>query len=184
MDQFASNISVFRRWAAASDQPPPESFKSFREKLVSEAFKIQQQDPELCTLLSGEAPAGLLATSFLASGRKSRPPCRNAKSRQQAELQSLYDSKPWGGRDGEGKDIAPNVTNACCPVPEIADRSKSEASIGHASLEAHEMRRAQDAAEQQRLRNESMMHGMSLAASEYPRFSLRQQIKRLSNEQG
>ena len=169
MNQFASNISVLRRWAALSDQPLPSNFQSFREQNVSAAFEIQQKDPELCTLLSGEAPAGLVADVLSGNWPEVAPTIEERqKEAGEAELQRLYDAKPWSGLDANGKPIEPSITDQlklAALSPELAERSRAE-SHNAAAAETAQIR---DAADEQRLRRESHQHGMRVAQAQYRR---------------
>ena len=167
MNQFASNIAVLRRWAAVSDQPLPPSFQSFREQNVSEAFAIQQKDPELCVVLSGEAPAGLVADVLSGQWPEVAPTQEQRQQESaQAELQNLYNRQPWGGLDPNGNPIEPSITDQlklAALSPELAERSRAE-SHNAAAAETAQIR---DAADEQRLRRESREHGMRVAQAQY-----------------
>ena len=161
---------MLRRWAALSDQPLPSNFQSFRDQNTSAAFAIQQKDPELCTLLSGEAGAGLVADVLSGNWPDVAP---TMEQRQQesgkAELQRLYDAKPWGGQDANGNTIAPSITDQlklAALSPELAERARAE-SHNAAAAEASQIR---DAADEQRHRRESQQHGMRVAQATYRRY--------------
>lgn len=50
---------MLRRWAALNDGPMPANWAEFANANTTAALEIQQRDPELVSLLSGEAPAAL-----------------------------------------------------------------------------------------------------------------------------
>ncbi|QNI48852.1 hypothetical protein [Synechococcus sp. A15-60] len=182
MDQFASNISVLRRWAAVSDQPLPPSFKSFRDKYPTDAFAIQQKDPELCVLLSGQAPAGLVADVLSGQWPEAAPTLEERQQQaDQDELQRLYDSKPFGGRGPDGDPLPENVTaqmRLAALSPDVAERSRTEAtnSFSPENPDLAAKIRAAAVAERKRAVTESHEHGQRLAKAQYPRVAaIRQQ---------
>jgi len=109
----------------------PTDWASFQRDNPSEAVSIRMKDAELFQLLSGTASATLRADALSGALSPVTPdPQKLADEQRQATLQSLADSKPFGGRDADGNPIAPNFTKQmelAALNPKWAERLKSEA---------------------------------------------------------
>ena len=176
---------MLRRWAALSDRPLPSHFKTFRDQYNTEAFEIQRKDPELCTLLSGEAPAGLVADVLSGVWPDVAPTLEERqKQAQQAELQQLYDAKPFGGRGPDGDPLPENITaqmRLAALSPEIAERSRTEATNSFRPENADLAAKVKEAAiaRQKKAVTESHEHGQRLAKAQYPQRAAEREWKRL-----
>ena len=183
MNQFASNIAVLRRWAALSDHPLPAHFKDFREQYSTESFQIQEKDPELVTLLSGNAPAGLVADVLSGNWPDVTPsPEERQRQSQQEELQQLYDAKPFGGLGANGDPLPENLTaqlQLAALSPEIAARSQTEAtnSFSPENPDLAAKVKAAAIAKQRRAVTESHEHGQRLARAQAPMVHQQARIK-------
>ena len=118
-------------------------------------------------MLSGEAPAGLVADVLSGQWPDVAPTMeQRQKEAGQAELQRLFDAKPWGGKDVNGNPIAPSITDQlklAALSPELAERARAESHNAAAS----ERDQIRDAADERRHRRESQQHGMRVAQATY-----------------
>lgn len=131
MHGLDSCIPLLRRWGQLTAKPMPTDWGSFQRENPSEAVSIRIKDPELFELLSGTASATLRADALSGSLSPVTPdPQQRAEEATRATVQSLVDSKPFGGRDVDGNAIAPNITEQMKLValnPDAAERLKAEA---------------------------------------------------------
>ena len=145
MVDLSSNIAVLRRWAHfRSDEPLPVNFTAWRDTNGTDALQLQQQDPELFMLLSGAAPAGLVADAL--QGQLSPIPVSEAERAEQErkqEMQALYDAS----RSEQGLSLTEKIRLQAA-YPQLAQKVMQETSI-HAPAEADQIAWAQQAAEQQ-----------------------------------
>lgn len=138
------NVSVLRRWANQSDGPLPPDWRNYQQKNPTEAMKIEREDPELVSLLRGEASASILADAI--EGKLSAKP-ESYESRQKAErqarMQHLSENNPW---------VSGNMTESLeveSLNPELAKRLRKEAGIGGGAIAT-----PMDQIERQRLWNQ------------------------------
>lgn len=147
---------VLRRWAAHSDGPLPTDWKDFQGKNTAEAIRIQQADPELASLLSGQAPAGLKADAL--GGKLSPVPPDLQKMAQQQRanrIAELTASNPFGGPGQKG-----NMSHAIELYeldPAKAKRLEQEAHPEPTFEQKRAMQQQQRMADQA-IRNQSMQH--------------------------
>ena len=97
MADFSSSIAVLRRWATFSaTEPFPADFAAWKQNNSSKFFELAQSDPELVSLLSGSAPAGLVADALQGS---LSPTPKTQEQRQKeatsAEVQELIEASPY-----------------------------------------------------------------------------------------
>ena len=123
MVDLSSNIAVLRRWAHfRSDEPLPANFTAWRDTNGTDALQLQQQDPELFMLLSGTAPAGLVADAL--QGQFSPVPVTPAKREEQErkqEMQALYDAS----KSEEGLSLTQKIRLQAA-YPELAKKVMQE----------------------------------------------------------
>ncbi len=97
MADFSSSIAVLRRWATFSaTEPFPADFAAWKQNNSSKFFELAASDPELVSLLSGSAPAGLVADALQGS---LSPTPKTQEQRQteatSAEVQQLIEANPY-----------------------------------------------------------------------------------------
>ena len=93
-----NSVPVLRRWASFDAETPlPADFKSFEQTETSQAARLQKDDPALYQLLSGQAPAGLVADA-LSNKFSPVPPDTSAMAERarRAEVAELTESNPYG----------------------------------------------------------------------------------------
>lgn len=126
-----SCVPLLRRWGQLTAKPMPTDWASFQRTNSTEALLIRDKDPELFQLLSGSASATLRADALSGSLSPVTPdPQKIAAEDLRKTVQSLADSKPFGGRDENGRIIAPNFTDQMKLVAldsTTAERLKAEA---------------------------------------------------------
>ena len=156
MVDFSGNVAVLRRWAVSRPNDPlPANFAEWRGTNITDFMKLQQQDPELVSLLSGTAPATLVADTL--QGQLSPVPMsqeeRKAVARKQ-EMQRLYDLS----RSEQGLNFTQQV-QVESEYPELWQKIKSESAPTQTEQlsQAHLQRAAQ---EQMELRQESVARAM------------------------
>ena len=145
MPDLSSNIAVLRRWSHnRPGEPLPSNFGQWATNNGTDALMLQRKDPELFSLLSGTAPASLLADAL--QGQLSPIPVseeqRAAEARKQ-EMQSLYNQS----KTEEGLNLTQKVRLQSA-FPELAEKVKRE---NPAPVYAEEdlAARAQQAAQQE-----------------------------------
>ena len=92
-----NSVPVLRRWASFDPETPlPSDFKKFEQVETTKAVKLQQSDPELYQLLSGTAPAGLVADA-ISYKLSPVPPDASAMAEQahKAEVAELTATNPY-----------------------------------------------------------------------------------------
>ena len=145
MADLSSNIAVLRRWAHfRSSEPLPSDFGGWRDANGTDAVLLEKQDPELFQLLSGTAPASLLADTL--QGLLSPTPVSEAEREEQArkeERQALFDAS----RSEEGLNLTQKVRLQAA-FPELAQKVMKETTIA-APAEADQQLWAQQAAQQE-----------------------------------
>ena len=97
MADFSSSIAVLRRWATFdATEPFPADFAAWKQQNSTKYFQLAQSDPELVSLLSGTAPAGLVADALQGS---LSPTPKTQEQRQaetvSAEVKELLETNPY-----------------------------------------------------------------------------------------
>ena len=123
MPDLSSNIAVLRRWShSRPGEPLPANFAAWAAQNGTDAMQLQRQDPELVSLLTGKAPASLLADAL--QGQLSPIPVseeqREADARK-AEMQALYDQS----QTEEGLSLTQKVRLQAA-FPELAEKVMKE----------------------------------------------------------
>ena len=96
-EALQTSVPVLRRWAAFDGEAPmPSNFQQWKETSTSQAAKLQKNDPELYQLLSGQAPAGLVADALSNKFSPVPPdPSAMAERARRAEVDELTASNPY-----------------------------------------------------------------------------------------
>jgi len=98
---FSSSIAVLRRWSSFSaTEPFPADFAAWKQQNASKFFELAAVDPELVSLLSGSAPAGLVADAL--QGSLSPTPKSQEQRKAEAvsaEVKELVEANPYKARD-------------------------------------------------------------------------------------
>ena len=123
MADLSGNIGVLRRWAHFnSEEPLPSNFSQWATNNGTAAMQLQRQDPELVALLSGQAPATLLADTL--QGKLSPLPVSEEERQaaaQKQEMQSLFDA----AKSEEGMTLTQKVQVQTL-YPELANKIQKE----------------------------------------------------------
>ena len=143
MVDLSSNVAVLRRWALARPgEPLPANYSEWASEFPTEALLLTRKDPELVQLLSGTAPASLLADTL--QGQLSPTPVSEAEreaEERKAEMQALYDAS----RSEAGLSLTQKIRLEAA-YPELANKVKQETSIP-APAEADQLAWQQQAAQ-------------------------------------
>jgi len=98
---FSNSIAVLRRWSSFSaTEPFPADFAAWKQNNSSKFFELAASDPELVSLLSGSAPAGLVADAL--QGSLSPTPKTKEQRRDEAkaaEVKQLIEANPYKSRN-------------------------------------------------------------------------------------
>ena len=158
MVDLSSNVAVLRRWSLAQPGTSmPADFNAWRLENPSEALLLTGKDPELVALLSGTAPAELLADTL--QGLLSPTPVsqeEKAEAARKSEAQSLYDAS----RSEEGLNLTQKIRLEAA-YPELAKKIKADTAVPQATEEEMVMRQRQDAAHQAEVRAASRARSMA-----------------------
>ena len=158
-----SNVdSVLRRWSALSERPlPDEGFSGFADRYVTESFQIRLADAELVSILDGTCNAGLKADVLAGKWDAVRPTDeQQAEAKKQAEVQRLFDSKPFISGDLTSQ-MKLRMLN-----PELASQEEAAALQASGRAAHSEKEVLQREADQKRARHESMLKGVAMAQGE------------------
>ena len=170
---FSNNEAVLRRWASLSERPMPEDFRDFSDRYCTESMLIRQKDPDLVAILENNASAALKADVISGQFDIVAPTEEQQnEARKQAEIQRLFDSKPF---------ISGDLTSQMklrMLSPELAAQEE-QAALQQSGRAAHsEKELLQREAEQKRARQESMLKGMAMAQGETAMRLRREQLIR------
>ena len=122
---FQQNVAVLRRWANQSQSALPNDWLTFARDNNVEALNIERADPELVSLLKGNASAGLTADAI--EGKLSAQPVPyedRMRAQKQARMQQIADDNPY--KTGNITQILEVQEGN----PELSERLKKEAGIG------------------------------------------------------
>ena len=123
MPDLSGNVAVLRRWSHnRPGEPLPGNFAQWATTNGTEAMMLQRKDPELFSLLTGQAPASLLADAL--QGQLSPIPVseeQRAADAQNKEAQALYDAS----RSTEGLTLTEKVRLQSA-FPELAEKIQRE----------------------------------------------------------
>ena len=132
MVDLSSNVAVLRRWSLAQPGTSmPADFNAWRLENPSEALLLTGKDPELVALLSGTAPAELLADTL--QGLLSPTPVSEAEradKARKAEAQALYDAS----KSEEGLNLTQKIRLQSA-FPELAKKVMQETAVAQPSEE-------------------------------------------------
>ena len=158
MPDLSSNVAVLRRWShSRPGEPLPANFASWAATNGTDAMQLQRQDPELVSLLTGQAPASLLADAL--QGQLSPIPVseeQRAADARKAEMQSLYDQS----KTAEGLSLTQKVRLQAA-FPELAAKVMKENPAPVYSEEDLAIRAQQQAQQQAEVRRASVARSMA-----------------------
>ena len=161
MAYYSSNEQVLRRWASISDRPMPEDFRDFSDRYLTESMLIRQRDPALVSILEGTADAGLKADVISGQFDIAAPTEeQKAEAAKQAEVQRLFDSKPFISGDLTSQ-MRLRMLSPDLAAQEEANELQQSGRAGHTEKELLQMHAAQKEA-----RHSSMLKGMHMAQAE------------------
>jgi len=97
MPDFTSSVAALRRWSNFdAESPLPGDFSAWKQKNPQAWMKLASNDPELESLLSGRANAGLVADAI--QGKLSpiaKTPEERATDQKKAEVKQLIENNPY-----------------------------------------------------------------------------------------
>lgn len=173
MAWWSSNETILRRWSSHTDRPCPDSFADFSDRYLTESMAIRTADPDLVAIMNNTASGDMVADVLSGKWDIVAPTeQQQAEAAKQAEIQRLFDAKPFHNNDLTGS-MKLRMLSPDLAAQEEQAAIQQSGRAGHTEKEMLQMEQAQKEA-----RHASLLKGMGQAQGETQMRLRRQQLLR------